>query len=528
VPSTNVAIPSKSLVVKLKHELKVGATKKGTKLTATQIAYKQKQLKAYKDKLNGVAKTVEETNKTVQNLDKTLDARMREAVHDVMSGTWQPRNPEATSAMGRVALHRTQVRHINNLIGLDRQKATLDSFVTKMNALDPSKVELWQQKVEGWYTEKAQELGVEAEVEAEARAAGPKRQKTLATSSSSSSKRTLAEAPKAPQAKKAKKTNVSRACLEDAVAAAVKEEESAEAESDLSSVHSDDSPRYASEKSKKRAKDAAAPAEDVVAKKFKCSQCNFSANTVRGLKTHQTRQRHHGSEPVESMCEEDEEAEEKEAEKKEAEKEDEEAEEKEAENEAEEYKTAAAPEAETLGEKCSRLEQIMYDAIDAKNSVSKRSKKYPALLKEFERARDAYDKAFHERLDCEAKQEAADWALEVAAREEKQKAEQAAREAEQAAAAAARQARKERLKHPDAGPLLAKVKELKNLHNAAHTKMCEAFHAFKVSAECMTKDPALLNGPLRRAYNEAGEEEQQLESLLQKANDELEAFVEGR
>jgi hypothetical protein len=317
--------------------------------------------------------------------------------------------------------------------------------------------------------------------------------------------------------------------------------EEPEEDDDVSSVHSADSPHHKAAKQKRKvfADDEneeliqkitemllQEPAEHLEKLKQSYHQgAKFNDWLVREVALNIKSATHESGAATGSVTSKADEAAKKRAEEKEAE-------EKEAEKEAEEYKPAAAPEAETLEEKCSRLQQIMYDAEDAKNSVSKRSKKYSALLEEFERARDAYYKADDELLRREVEERSAKLALEEAAREEKQKAEQAAREekqkAEQAAAAAAKQARRERLKHAEAGPLLAKVKELKNLHNAAHTKMCEAFHAFKVSAECMTKDPALLNGPLRRAYNEAGEEEKQLESLLQKANDELEAFVEGR
>ena len=59
-------------------------------------------------------------------------------------------------------------------------------------------------------------------------------------------------------------------------------------------------------------------------------------------------------------------------------------------------------------------------------------------------------------------------------------------------------------------------------------KMIKAFDAFKVSAECMNRDPVLRNGPLRKAYTEADDEYKHSEILLQKAKDDLEAFVEGR
>lgn len=217
---TAVTIPKhKQSAQNLKWEIehKVTKNKNRTPLTAEQIEHKKRQLAAYHAQRKGnfrnmlkqtekvVVEQVQQSETNVKDhVTATFNAQpeqLRQAVHDVLTGQWQPPNPEATSAQGRVALRRTQVRHLNNLTNLDRDKATLDSAVTKMKELDPSKAEAWQDKVESLYQQKLQELG---EAEASAEQKPPKKQKTSSAATASTSSASSNVDPAAPAAKKAR------------------------------------------------------------------------------------------------------------------------------------------------------------------------------------------------------------------------------------------------------------------------------------------------------------------------------------
>ena len=575
VDSLVTMITDKTQISRLRWEIENNKTKKGKKrLTAAQLLYKKEQVRLYEkslknveDKVESINTTVTNTNTRLQNLDENFEQRMCKAFNAVLTGEWQPECTKNSTASGRVAMRRVQIRHMNNMTNIDRSKTALDVFVQKMGALDPSKAEQWSEKVEGWFQEKLIELGVEEAEEAALSSEEP-------ATASSSSKQTADSACAPPQDPEVQELLKAQAKEQESLESEISSAKTAETEAykALYSASAEEAKAEAKEKvqeaesnhnrlvmhkmklphlhqvqlqelsarsappptppkkrpvaeapattpAKKARKTAAEAPEPPAKQALKCPCCNFVAKSERGLKTHQTRQQHFEKPDEEEEAEEEEEEEEEE--ESEQENEDKDLEHVVLSKEAEEALNASS---EAINQSTMALQEVKGEWLFAKDTAGKSVAlaKFAAAKNELEQAHlnrlklkqqiveDDLNERRKEALAAAVERKAARAAAEAKRRaeaEEKAKVEQAKLEEK-----ARRQELANELKPKRAE--LSKAYSLAKKNTDAALEAKNSSEAYRLLNAATNKkdysDANTLYKPLLQAYEESVKEEKRL------------------